>query len=69
MSLSPSRGGSNPTGIAVLIILVSACVGLVWLGLRVRAFSRAAILWSFAGLIVLNLWMSLIAARLVGRSR
>ena len=53
----PRRGGPV-VSIAILIIFIVGVGGFVFVGLRIRAYSRTAMFLYFGGVIVFNLWNS-----------
>jgi len=53
----PRRAGPV-VGIGILAILIVGLVGFVYVGLRIRAYSRTAMLIYFGGIIAFNLWNS-----------
>jgi hypothetical protein len=55
----PRRGGPV-VGPAILAIFVVGLVGLIVVGLRIRACSRAAILLYFGGITVFNIWNAVV---------
>jgi hypothetical protein len=55
----PRRAGSV-IGPAILAVMVVGLVGLVFVGLRIRAFSRAGILLYFGGVGAFGLWNGII---------
>ena len=57
----PRRGGPV-VGLAILAILLVGLVGFVYVGFRIRAYSRTAIFLYFGGVICFNLWNSAISA-------
>jgi hypothetical protein len=56
----PRRGGPV-VGFAILAIVLVGFVGFVYVGLRIRAYSRTAIFLYFGGVIAFNLWNSIVA--------
>jgi hypothetical protein len=52
---SPVRGGSF-AGVAFLVIMLSGLVGGILLIIRIRAYSRAALLWFTWACAAFNLW-------------
>jgi hypothetical protein len=57
MSTLPDPRRAGPiAGPAILAIFIVGLVGFVFVGLRIRAYSRAAILLYFGGVIAFNLW-------------
>jgi hypothetical protein len=55
MSVS-GRHGSALAAVALLAMLAAAIASGVVIGLRIRAYSRAGIIWYFATTIAFNLW-------------
>jgi hypothetical protein len=55
----PRRGGPV-VGSAIVAIMVVGLVGLVFVGLRIRAYSRTAILLYFGGIAAFNLWNGIV---------
>ena len=51
----PRRAGPI-AGPAILAIFIVGLVGVVFVGLRIRAYSRTAFLLYFGGVIAFNLW-------------
>jgi hypothetical protein len=58
LSLSPHHG-STFSGIAIAGLFAAALIGLVWRGLRLRAFSRAGFLGYMFAMVAFNLWNAL----------
>jgi hypothetical protein len=57
MSTLPDPRRAGPiAGPAILAILIVGLVGFVFVGLRIRVYSRAAILLYFGGIIAFNFW-------------
>lgn len=57
MSTLPDPRRAGPVvGIGILAIMIVGLVGLIVVCLRIRAYSRAAILLYFGGVIAFNLW-------------
>lgn len=57
MSTLPDlRRGGPVVGFAILAILIVGLAGLIYVGLRIRAYSRTAILMYGGGVIAFNLW-------------
>ena len=65
MSLSPHLG-TTYGGVAVLMMLAAAIGAAVVIGLRIRAYSRAGIIWYFSAIIAFNLWNAAVAGVSVG---
>jgi hypothetical protein len=61
----PRRGGPL-VGLAIVAILIGGSVGFVFIGLRIRAFSRAGILLYFGGITVFNLWNAIVVGLSIG---
>jgi hypothetical protein len=53
------RGGPM-AGLAILAIVLVGVVGMIFVGLRIRAYSRTGILLYFGGVAVFNLWNALV---------
>ena len=65
VSLVPDR--KSP--LVLVAVLVAATVGpgaLVWLGLRIRAYSRARMLLFFGGFVVFQVWLGIVAGVSIG---
>jgi hypothetical protein len=61
MSTLPDPRRAGPViGPAILAVMVVGLVGLVFVGLRIRAFSRTGILLYFGGVGVFGLWNGII---------
>jgi hypothetical protein len=61
MSTLPDPRRAGPViGPAILAIMVVGLVGLVFVGLRIRAFSRAGILLYFGGVGAFGLWNGIV---------
>jgi hypothetical protein len=61
----PRRGGPV-AGLAILAILIVGSVGLIFIGLRIRAYSRTGILLYFGGIAVFNLWNAIVSGVSIG---
>jgi hypothetical protein len=59
-TLADLRRGGPVVGIGILAIMIVGLVGLTVVGVRIRAYSRAAILLYFGGVIAFNLWNSIV---------
>ena len=55
----PRRGGPV-VGFAILALVIVGTAGFIVVGLRIRAYSRAAILLYFGGVIAFNLWNTVV---------
>ena len=55
----PRRGGPV-VGLALLVLVFGGLVPLIWILYRIRAYSRTAIGWYFAGVAAFNLWNGLV---------
>ena len=55
-TLPDLRRGGPVVSLAILAIVIVGLGGFIYVGLRIRAYSRAAILLYFAGVIAFNLW-------------
>jgi len=55
-TLPDPRQGSPVVGFGILAIMVVGLVGIVFVGVRMRAYSRTAIFLYFGGVITFNLW-------------
>ena len=61
MSTLPDPRRAGPVvGPAILAIMIVGLVGLVFVGLRIRAYSRTAILMYFGGIAAFNLWNAIV---------
>jgi hypothetical protein len=61
ISTLPSlRRGGPVAGLAILAILTIGVVGLIFVGLRIRAYSRAGVLLYFGGIAVFNIWNAIV---------
>ena len=65
ISLSPHHG-TTYAGIAVLLMMAAAIGAAVVIGLRIRAYSRAGIVWYFSSIIAFNLWNAAVAGLSIG---
>jgi hypothetical protein len=61
----PRRGGPV-AGTAIVAILVVGLVGLVFVFLRIRAYSRTGILLYFGGIAAFNLWNAAVTGVSIG---
>jgi hypothetical protein len=61
----PRRGGPV-AGIAILAILVVGLFGLVFVFLRIRAYSRTGILLYFGGIAAFNIWNAIVTGVSIG---
>jgi hypothetical protein len=58
------RGG--PAGLVILAILLVGLVGLIFVGLRIRAYSRTGILLYFGGIAAFNVWNAIVSGVSIG---
>jgi hypothetical protein len=65
-TLADPRRGGPVVGPAILAIMVVAVVGLVYVGLRIRAYSRTGILLYFGGVAAFNVWNAIIVGVSIG---
>jgi hypothetical protein len=57
ISTLPSlRRGGPVAGLAILAILIVGVLGMIFVGLRIRAYSRTGVLLYFGGIAVFNIW-------------
>ena len=61
MSLTPRHQATFAPAVVVLTLLAALGAGVV-IGLRIRAYSRAAIIWFFSTIIAFNLWNAVVTA-------
>lgn len=63
ISTLPSLHRGGPVaGLAILAIVVVGVIGLVFVALRIRAYSRTAVLLYFGGVAVFNIWNALVTS-------
>ena len=63
ISTLPSlRRGGPVVGLAILAIVIVGVVGMILVGLRIRAYSRAGILLYFGGVAVFNIWNAIVTS-------
>ena len=63
ISTLPSLGRGGPVaGLAILAIVIVGVVGLIFVGVRIRAYSRTGILLFFGGVIAFNIWNAIVTA-------
>ena len=55
----PRRGGPV-AGLAILAILICGLVGIIFVGVRIRAYSRTGILLYFGGVAAFNIWNAIV---------
>lgn len=55
-TLPDPRQGGPAVSLAILAILIVGLLGFVYVGVRIRAYSRTAIYLYFGGIIAFNLW-------------
>jgi cell division protein FtsW (lipid II flippase) len=55
-TLQDPRRGGPVVGLAIVTIVIVGAVGFIFVGLRIRAYSRGAILLYFGGVIAFNFW-------------
>lgn len=65
-TLADPRRGGPVAGPAILAILVVGLVGVVLVFLRIRAYSRTAILLYFGGIAAFNLWNAIVVGVSIG---
>ena len=65
MSVAGRRGGPI-AGLALLAFVLAAVIALVWLGLQLRAFSRAGILWYLWAIAAFNIWNAILVGVSIG---
>jgi hypothetical protein len=67
MSTLPNPRRAGPVaGPAILAIVVVGSVGFIFIGLRIRAYSRTGILRYFGGITVFNIWNAIDAGVSIG---
>jgi hypothetical protein len=59
MSIAGRRGGPI-AAFSLLAIAVTALIAVVWLGLRLRAYSRAGILWYVWAIAAFSIWNGIV---------
>jgi hypothetical protein len=63
ISTLPSlRRGGPVAGLAILAVVIVGVVGLVFIGLRIRAYSRTGVLLYFGGVAVFNIWNAIVTS-------
>lgn len=67
MSVLPDPRRAGPiVGPAILFIVIVGSVGFIFVGLRIRAYSRAGISLYFGGITVFNLWNAIVVGVSIG---
>jgi hypothetical protein len=67
MSTLPDPRRAGPVvGPAILAVMVVGVVGLVFVGLRIRAYSRTGILLYFGGVALFNVWNAIVVGVSIG---
>jgi hypothetical protein len=67
ISTLPSlRRGGPLVGLAILAIVIVGVVGLIYVGVRIRAYSRAGIFLYFGGVAVFNIWNAIVSGVSIG---
>ena len=67
MSTLPDPRRAGPiAGPAILFIIMVGSVGFIFVGLRIRAYSRAGIFLYFGGIAVFNLWNAIVVGVSIG---
>ena len=67
ISTLPSlRRGGPIVGLAILAILIVGVVGFVYVGVRIRAYSRTGIFLYFGGVAVFNVWNAIVSSVSIG---
>lgn len=59
-SVAGRRGGLLPS-LALVFIVLAALVGIIWLGLRLRAYSTAGMAWYVAAIAAFSIWNGIVA--------
>jgi hypothetical protein len=65
MSIAGRRGGPT-AALALLVIVLAAFAAFVWLGIRIRAYSRAGILWYVWAIAAFNIWNAVLVGVSIG---
>jgi hypothetical protein len=65
-TLADPRRGGPVAGSAIMAILVVGLVGLVFVFLRIRAYSRTGIVLYFGGIALFNLWNAIVVGVSIG---
>ena len=65
VSLSPDRN-SVLVWAGVLVAAIVGPGGVIWLGLRIRAYSRGRMLLFFGGFVVFQAWLGIVAGVSIG---
>jgi hypothetical protein len=60
VSLSPTRRGGPIAGLALVIIVAAGIAGLIWVGIRIRAYSRRGVLWFALAIAAFIVWNSMV---------
>ena len=60
VSLSPARRGGPMAGLALLVIVAAGIIGLILLGVRIRAYSRRGVLWFVLAIAAFIVWNSIV---------
>jgi hypothetical protein len=61
ISTLPSLHRGGPVaGLAILVIVIVGVAGMIFVGLRIRAYSRTGILLYFGGVAVFNIWNAIV---------
>ena len=67
ISTLPSlRRGGPIVGLAVLAIVIVGVVGMIYVGVRIRAYSRAGIYLYFGGVAAFNVWNAIVTGVSIG---
>jgi hypothetical protein len=61
----PRRGGPV-VGLAILTVVIAGAVGFIFVGLGIRAYSRAGIVLYFVAIAVFNLWNAIVVGVSIG---
>lgn len=59
-TLPSMRRGGPVAGLAILVILLVGVAGLIFVGLRIRAYSRTGVVLYFGGIAVFNIWNAIV---------
>jgi hypothetical protein len=65
-TLPDLRRGGPVVGPAIVAIVIVGAVGFIFVGLRIRAYSRAGIFFYFGGITVFNLWNATVVGVSIG---
>ena len=59
VSVAGRRGGPF-AALAILVVVVASLVGIIWLGLRLRAYSTTGVAWYVAAIAAFSVWNGIV---------